>query len=316
MVGRVRWGVILVALGVLLLLNTTGMVSISFWSYLWRLWPVILIAIGLEKVFSATASLRPLAWLSPIVIIVTLAYAVIAGERGGGAIWWHDDWSHFSDDTESDVYTWSETYSPGTNRLDLVLQMTAGRLVLRGGAQSGNVLEGRLTYRGDKPRVRSEMSGGTLTVNVSDRSRSSGRGRDQWIVKLNDSLPVQLTVGGAAARMRLDLSDVPLEMMTLSTAAGDVDLTLGSLVHAVDCHIASAAASLDVTVPAGAGVRVKRSSVLQGFSSGSLDLVEHGDVMETPGFESKSTQITLYVESVVSSLRLRVANGNGVESTT
>ncbi|MEW5702892.1 MAG: DUF5668 domain-containing protein [Candidatus Zixiibacteriota bacterium] len=316
MVGRVRWGVILVAIGVLLLLNTTGAISINFWSYIWRLWPVILIAIGLEKIFSSTASLRPLAWLSPIVIILTLAYAVIAGERGGGSVWWHDDWSHYSSDDESDVYTWSETLAPGINRLELALQMTAGRLIMRDGAQAGNAVEGRITYRDEKPRVRSQTSGGTLDVNVADRSRKSRRGRDQWIIKLSDSLPVALTVAGAAARMRLDFADVPLETMTLSTAAGDIDVTFGSMVHAVECRFASAAASVDVTVPAGAGVRVKRSSVLQGFSSGDLDLIESGEARETPGFASKPVQITLYVESVVSSLRLHTATGGSPASAT
>jgi len=315
MVSRVRWGVILVALGVLLLLNTTGVVSVSFWSYIWELWPVILIAIGLEKIFSATSSLRPLAWLSPVIIVAMVAYAVVAGERGDGWGSWHDNWSFDTGDTESEVYTWTEV-SSGASRLDLMLQLTAGRVVVRGGAQPGNLLEGRVTYRGDRPRVRHESSNGTLNVSVEDRSLGSYRSRDQWIIKLSDSLPVGLTLAGGAARMRLDLTDVKVDMLTMSTAAADVDVSLGSLARSVDCHIACAAASLDVTVPPGAGVRVKRGSMLQGFSSGDLDLVEHGDVMETPGFESKPVQINLYLESAVSSLRLRTGDGTGSSSVT
>jgi hypothetical protein len=315
MVSRVRWGVILVALGVLLLLNTTGLVSVSFWSYIWDLWPVILIAIGLEKIFSATSALRPLAWLSPVIIVAMVAYAVVAGERGDGRNSWHYDWNFDTGDAESEVYTWTEV-SSGASRLDLMLQLTAGRVVVRGGAQPGNLLEGRVTYRGDKPRVRSQSSGGTLNVSVEDRSQGSHRGRDQWIIKLSDSLPVGLTLAGGAARMRLDLTDVKVETLTMSTAAADVTVSLGSLARSVDCHIACAAASLDVTVPPGAGVRVKRDSMLQGFSSGDLDLVERGDFMETPEFESKPVQINLYLESAVSSLRLRTNDGAGSGSVT
>ena len=46
--GGLVWPIILIAAGIILLLNNLGMLSWDIWGTLWRLWPVLLIAIGLD----------------------------------------------------------------------------------------------------------------------------------------------------------------------------------------------------------------------------------------------------------------------------
>jgi hypothetical protein len=60
-----------------------------------------------------------------------------------------------------------------------------------------------------------------------------------------------------------------------------------------------------MVIPAGAGLRVDRQSALSSFSSGGLDLVEKGDFLETPEFDTRSVRILLNIESGVSSFRIR-----------
>ena len=48
--GNLLVGGVLIALGVVFLLNTMGLFPWRLWSQMWRLWPLILVVIGLKKI--------------------------------------------------------------------------------------------------------------------------------------------------------------------------------------------------------------------------------------------------------------------------
>jgi hypothetical protein len=50
-IGRIRNGAILISAGVVLLLNTMDHLSWAVWFRIFSLWPVLLIAIGIELLF-------------------------------------------------------------------------------------------------------------------------------------------------------------------------------------------------------------------------------------------------------------------------
>lgn len=317
-VGKVRTGVILISIGVLLLLNTTGTVDFGFWRWIGKLWPVILIAIGIEKIFSSSQSsnMRNLAWLSPILIVGVVSYAVVAGQRDDNSNTWDDNWqwnwndSWDRDDTPTSTHTWSEPLAGDAKRLNLTLEMSGGRLTVRGGTDSGNMLVARASTRGDKPATSSSVdAGGVYTVKVSQYEHSDRHGRDQWIMKVTDSLPVDLKVEGGAARMRLDLSALKIENLELDAGAADVDIVLGSLVPTVKCDLECGAAALDITIPSVAGLRLYRDGVISRLSDNDLNLVDRGSHSETEGFSESAVKVEMRVNSALSSLRLRRASG-------
>ena len=53
-IGRIRNGAILISAGVVLLFNTMDYLSWSVWFRIFSLWPVILVAIGIELLFKRT----------------------------------------------------------------------------------------------------------------------------------------------------------------------------------------------------------------------------------------------------------------------
>lgn len=305
MVGKIRNGVILIVIGVIFLLHTLDVIFIGFWHIMWNVWPVILIAIGIEKIFGATKTLRPLAYLSPVLILMVLAWAVVADTGRSERSEWgsFDDWRS---ESHSEIYEWSEEGSSLTKLLDLTVEKARGRLVVRNGARDGNLLDGRLRYWGRRPHVKSEEDASTLIVRVEDRDRGkdAGNGRDVWVLRLADNVPIRMSIDGGAARMRLDFTAVQLQDLTLDAGAVDIDLTFGSLVPVVRCAIECAAAALDITVPASAGVSIERESVFSGFSARGLTLIERGSMLVTPDFDEQPVQIKLDIRSNLSTLRI------------
>ena len=299
-VGRIRTGVILIVLGVILLLNTTGVLDVGVWESILILWPLLLIAIGIEKIFAATQTLKPLAYLSPLIIVATVAYAVIAAPGG----------SVFSDEDETDSRSseWSVPTDPAITALDLHMDFGGGRLKVRGGSASDRLVEGQFYHRGHEPETIANSQGNTMDVSLSRRGSSVGlgqRNRERWIVKLNESIPVNLTLDAGGAQVRLDLADIVLNKLDLETGAADIDVILGAKSSEITCDVNCGAASIDMVIPAGAGLRIDRESALSSFSTGDLELVEQGNLMETPDFDAHSVRILLKIESGVSSLRIR-----------
>lgn len=319
-VGKVRTGVILIAIGVLLLLNTTGIVDFGFWHWIGRLWPVILIAIGLEKIFasSTSSSMRNLAWLSPLLIVGVVTYAVVAGEREQdtwGEGWnWHWDGPQ-GDESSMSTSTWSETFSSDAKRMAVTLGLNSGRLTVRGGADSGNSLVVRASSYAGKPNTESTVSDGLQTIKVIQRRRMvDDHGRDQWTVKLTDSIPVDLTIDGGATKMRLDFTAVKVESLDLEAGAADISVVFGTLVPSVMCTLDCGAADMDFTIPRNAGLRLRQRSVVQSTSESDFDLVDRGEYRETADYESAPVKIDLSLDAAVSSLRLRRASAVSGES--
>lgn len=316
-VGKVRTGVILISIGVLLLLNTTGTVDFGFWRWIGKLWPVILIAIGIEKIFSSSQSsnMRNLAWLSPIIIVGVVSYAVVAGQRDDNSNTWDDHWQwnwddSWKNDEPTSTHTWSEEFAADAKRLNLILEMSGGRLTVRGGSGAGHLLEARASTRGDKPETSSSVSSdGVYTVKVLQQDKPDRRARDQWIMKVTDSIPVDLKVEGGAARMRLDLSALKVENLELDAGAADVDIVLGSLVPMVKCDLECGAAAMDITIPSVAGLRLYRDGVISRLSDNDLDLVDRGSHSETEGYSDSAVKVEMRVNSALTSLRLRRASG-------
>ena len=308
-VGRIRTGVILILLGVILLLNTTGVLDVGVWESILILWPLLLIAIGIEKIFAATQTLKPLAYLSPLIIVATVAYAVIASPGG----------SVFSEDEEFDSRSseWSVPADPAITALDLHMDFGGGRLKVRGGSVSDRLLEGQFYHRGQKPETVADARGNTMEVSLSHRGPSVSIGQrnsERWIVKLNESIPINLSLDAGGAQVRLDLADVVLNKLDLETGAADIDVILGTKSSQVVCDVNCGAASIDMVIPAGSGLRVDRESALSSFSTGDLELVEQGNFLETPEFDTRSVRILLNIEAGVSSLRVRQSDTQSVGS--
>jgi len=67
---------ILIAVGILLLLNQAGRLPWTVWGTLWRFWPVILVLVGLEVLIGAG---RSTAWY---IVGLVIAVVVLGGVIG------------------------------------------------------------------------------------------------------------------------------------------------------------------------------------------------------------------------------------------
>lgn len=77
--GQVWLGVLFVILGALLILKNFGIINIGVWGLLWRMWPLILVLIGLEMMVKNRIA-REIIFL--IFVLIILAFVLVGIKRG------------------------------------------------------------------------------------------------------------------------------------------------------------------------------------------------------------------------------------------
>jgi hypothetical protein len=139
--------------------------------------------------------------------------------------------------------------------------MGAGELAVSGGAEelmqadfAYNVaeLKPEVVYGNDTLTVRQpEGIGVPVLQNIEDF-------RNEWGLRLNDEVPMDLTVDMGAGSTALQLGGLSLTQLevTLGACEGTIDLT-GDWVHDLDVTIDVGAANISLLLPSDVGVRVE-----------------------------------------------------------
>jgi len=291
--GRLRIGVFFILTGCVLLLNTTGALDWSFWVDLIWLWPMLLIAIGVEKVLLATRY-KQLAYISSLILVLTVVWA----------------WSSYARETriEEPIYNFDADYSKAYpldsthTSLATEIDFGAGKLFI--GSSSTELFNGQFYTRRGRPRVTLDQRRSRAVVQVRADERHNiqwpGKTGNRWKINVTDKLPVRLNVDCGAAGLQMDLADVHLERLDLDCGASEIDLVIGKKCPRVDAYIDCGASHLDIKIPRGAGLRVHRDIAISSFRSPEIKLDRRGSYRETPGFADAPVQVNLDINAGVS----------------
>lgn len=304
-VKRVAEGLGTVAVGLVLLANTLGYVSWTVWITMLSLWPLLVVALGIELL---GRGLR-FDWLravSNLVLIAALAYGVLVlgpGWHAGVPLLWV---------STSNTATYERTVPRDVSAHDgsAVLKAGATRLTLAAGDQLVRV-SGR-GPAGSPPSVRGTVSSGTADVSITDVSTGPfvvGLEDRSMDVRLDRSLTwndVRMDIGAATAD--IDLRDMIVRKVEADMGATDARLRIGRLAHDVKVDIAGGVSNLTVLVPADAAVNVDTRSGLSAVTVPST--FEHVSGIPVFGPSTWSAKgsggpnITLDIQSGVSNLTI------------
>jgi hypothetical protein len=303
-IGRIRTGAILISVGIVLLLNTTGQLSWMVWGRILSLWPVALVAIGIELLFKKT-SLSILSILSPILFIIAIL---------GPALIFKPDFSRIHGAAET--YLWSQDLDTTLTKVDATIDINAGDLNLSSGTDQ--LISAELDYWDKKPSVDYEKkANNSATIEILDQGRThrswdwgwariwwGENEKENWDIKLSDRISMDLNINAKADRIKLDLSDLQLVNLNMDTKASHVDITIGDLVDNVTGRITSKASTLYLSFPEDMALRIENRAKMSTTSFSHINLKEIEDGYETPDFENAPRKLTLYLDGSVTKLRI------------
>jgi hypothetical protein len=205
--------IILVAIGIVLLLSNLGVLDWSLWDALWRLWPLILIGIGLDLMLKR----KRLGGL--------IAGLVVAGVFILVVLVMHTHKAPLVTEVISQPLE-------GAKQARVILDAGVARLNLTAGQNPDKLIEGTLRVsKRAKLKVTYELKGDLGKFKLKQRSRglgllSFGKRNPQWDLKLTKEIPVILEVDTGVGQSDLDLRGMQITSLDVDSGVGQTTVTL------------------------------------------------------------------------------------------
>jgi len=322
------WAFILIAVGLVWLLAQANVLSTENLAVLFRLWPIILIAIGLNLLAGRGSQVLSLL-IGAGTVILMLVLMVVGPSLGLG--------------TNVDIRTAQYTEPlDETASAQLDLDLSVGSVTIKALTDSNQLIDADLSYIGDVnfdvARVGSEKFVTLTSENDSTQwynflgfsISGADDSRLRWNIGLTPDVPLDLRLQGGVGDNVFDLSGIQLSNFSLNGGVGGSTITLpdGSYTFtlnggvgetrvnftenaALDVIINGGVGGITLDVPDNAAVRLENQGGLGGVNvPGSFTRISGQDndgVWETAGYSSSPSdeRITIQVDGGIGGLTVR-----------
>jgi hypothetical protein len=294
---------ILIAIGALFLLHNWRP-DFEPWPIIRTYWPLILVFIGLGKIWDNMQRTRnpnapqgssigaTVGLLAVVVVLVALV--------------WHGRGFSRRLGRDRDMKHSTRVVEPQRAKsANARLEMSAGELTVNGG--SANLLDADFNYNAslDEPRVDYTVSNevGDLSVKQEGGSVHFGNSRNEWNLRFSKDVPLNLKVEMGAGQGNLHLREVPLTRLELNIGAGEVNVDLtGDRKKDLTADFHGGVGHANIRLPKNVGVEARASGGI-----GSIDvrgLKHDGDRYTNDVLGKTPATIHLRVEGGIGQIEL------------
>jgi hypothetical protein len=228
--GLLFWGLALITGGAVALAAQGGYIDRDWLAGAWRLWPLILIAIGVSILGSRT----------PFAIAGTVLAALVVGSAGGVLIAVGPAVAACGAAEPIELHAEQGTFGDAAQ---VTLDFDCGVLAVGTGGHGDqwNVISGR--QGGDPARITADRD--RLRVESSENAGWWSGGRQQWMVRLPAATRYDLEITANAAQSRFLLGDGRFASLALHSNAGSLTLDLsGARISDLDLSVNAGSASI------------------------------------------------------------------------
>lgn len=284
---------ILIGLGIVFLLSNLGILEWDVWWTLLRIWPVFLIAGGIDLLVGRRSFLGSLLALVLIVAVFAgafwLAWKGEAGPVGTG--------EEISQDLD------------GTTRAEIVLGPAVGTLRVEALLDSTSLVEGMVRLgSGEELEREFEVEDGVAVFTLQSEGVTvgpfAGMGDERgWDLQLNGDVPLDLEIDLGVGLAELDLRDLMVSDLYVDFGIGQTTIKLpaeGQLQVEVNGGIGL----VEIVIPRGMEARIRLDTALvtrqlpQGYRC-------HDDVCTSPGYASADNRVDLEIDMAIGNVSVR-----------
>ena len=302
---KMFWGIILVFIGSIFLLENFGFLDFS-WHFAWRFWPFILIVSGINIVFS---KINPKLTLIAIALITVFALTLIfiKGTQKGSTDYKGWEWTFSDQDTDNDSLDqvkisgdYSEEYESKFKNATLNINGGAGQFYIQDTTnklfQSG-FKDSRLPYF-----LKKTTTDSSVVLDFKSKSQKQNFSNSDYSeirMRLNPEPIWDINLAMGAGETAFDFSSFKLKNINLKGGAASFKIKIGNLYPNVNLLAETGVSEIEIKIPEMAGCRIKTST---GLSSKDFDgFVKISDgIYETPNYNSAVCKINMTLKGGLS----------------
>ena len=306
--GAVLPGLLLVALGVLLLLNTTGAVSFGIWFELANYWPVLLALIGMELVLAQQA------------LLIRVGAAVLAIAVTVGAAWLSMPEYHPAEPLRA---AYVEPMG-AAETLHLKMEFLGGSVELTSDTPGASSPASLFTadFESSPARVIREQSGtviefllvseGPFLRHSSDDgyTRRESRvsfpvGLADWRLMVSPDVEVDIDIGSGASNLDLDLRGLNVRRLSIEAGASDIRVQLPASAGQTNVDIAAGVADIEIVVPDEVAAKIDIGAPIGSVWVEPQRFMDTGDGYQSPHYVGASNRVSIDIEALAADVTVR-----------
>lgn len=281
------WAVISLGLGTIFLLANFGILSWNSLSLLLKLWPLLLVAWGLDLIFHGRS---PAATIIGVLLGLLIVLAV--------------GWYAISNTPQARVGN-TAVSQPLEDAASATVRISdpVGRMEISGGAGKNMLLEGTVDLVPNlslSQEYNVKNGHGSLNISTSGSTIGpwvTGFGEPLWLMELNDNVTLTLNSETAAGSLALDLTGLDIDQLTATVAIGSLDLTLDPN-DTLEGKLSNPIGKINIIVPKGTLVEITLDTAIstQNLPDGFKKL---GNIIYSPNTNASNASVRLTVEQPI-----------------
>ena len=192
----------------------------------------------------------------------------------------------------------------GATSAHVKLDHGAGRLTLRSGAGSSEIINGTF---GNGLSYKSHLEAGRLEVKLrtSQQFWAWWPGESlNWDIHLNRDIPLSLKIDTGASASTLDLSDLKVTDLDIDTGASSTELTLPANAGNTHVDIDTGASSLKVSIPIGVAASIRVKSGIASVNINSRFPHIDGGLYQSIDFGTAANRVDMTIDAGVGSIEV------------
>lgn len=310
---KVIWGLILVFIGGVFLLNNFGVIDF-YWRSVWRFWPLIFIVIGANMMFSRFNNQTG----TILVALVTVCALTFIGYQGSRPYNHRSSWFRYEfDDDSNDNHKknkneWSatnnftEAFIPNTQKAELTINGGATSYELKD--TTSNLFDAEADQRFGNYILEkvSRDSMEILTFKMQDGKRKlniDAMDGNEAKIRLNTKPSWDINVKVGAGEVDFDLTPFKINNLQLQGGAASFDIKLPMPQTISNITVDTGVAEVKIQIPSAAECRIKVDS---GFSSRDFDgfTKQTDGTFTTPNYNKSAKKINISLRGGFSSFEV------------
>ena len=289
------WGILLLFLGIIFLLQNLNVLPWGLWGTLWHFWPVLIIAIGL------TILLRfHNVWLvSALILAMLFACLGITAWQYGASPPAEKITTAYSEPLGSLEQAQIEIdFSGGSLTMDSLPYGSLNFVEAGSGMRNGD--------KGIKVEFRRRGSEGELHLSL-ERGRWEfwSKGENSWQVRFNRNIPLTLDVKSAASNVNLALSQLQLTELDMDVDLANYTVNMPSTAGSVHVYIDADLSNLEIIIPDGVAIKLMADADLSILKVDESRFPRKGDYYVSQDFASAKNRIELELNCDLSRVQVK-----------
>jgi hypothetical protein len=312
---RIFTAVLLITLGVIGLLQFFEIVHFSWWA-VFRLWPIILIWIGI-KFIPITDTWKLILKILVLLLGVLLLFYYSNSRCCSFSNWCYNYKSDgekkvvvktiIDDGSDIEIYGSTENDDEGIscNLAKLNLSASAGKLTIAPGKALFD-MEKNDNSQYINTKIKKTLNGkkANITVDISPVKNFSYSNNTLKYDVLLSVVPVwELDLDLNATANDIDLSDFKVKTLQLEANASAIDLKLGNLYEEVEVNVEANAGSVKISLPKDMRCIINKDNTLSSMKIKGFKKQKDGSYLSEDGIETVGT-VRISVEANVSSVEI------------